>query len=53
MILILASQAPFDVSSVDNIRRLAEHSGAPGHLYPLALLGHDIMPPPPQVCHHL
>ncbi|KAJ4837811.1 Glycerol-3-phosphate dehydrogenase [NAD(+)] [Turnera subulata] len=41
--------APFDASSVDNMRRLAAHSGAPGHLYPLGLLCHDIMPPPPQV----
>lgn len=41
--------APFDASSVDNMRRLAEHSAVPGHLYPLALLCHDIMPPPPQV----
>ncbi|XP_059440786.1 glycerol-3-phosphate acyltransferase ATS12, chloroplastic [Corylus avellana] len=41
--------APFDASSVDNMRRLAEHSGAPGHIYPLALLCNDIMPPPPQV----
>ncbi|KDP30701.1 hypothetical protein JCGZ_16136 [Jatropha curcas] len=41
--------APFDASSVDNMRRLAEHSGAPGHIYPLALLCHDIMPPPLQV----
>ncbi|XP_042952403.1 glycerol-3-phosphate acyltransferase ATS12, chloroplastic-like isoform X2 [Carya illinoinensis] len=41
--------APFDVSSVDNMRRLAEHSGTPGHIYPLALLCHDIMPPPPQI----
>ncbi|CAK7356061.1 unnamed protein product [Dovyalis caffra] len=41
--------ANFDASSVDNIRRLAEHSGAPGHVYPLALLCHDIMPPPPEV----
>lgn len=32
------------------MRRLAEHSGAPGHIYPLALLCNDIMPPPPQVC---
>ncbi|KDO50325.1 hypothetical protein CISIN_1g033699mg [Citrus sinensis] len=31
------------------MRRLAEHSGIPGHIYPLALLCHDIMPPPPQV----
>lgn len=41
--------APFDTSSIDNMRRLAEHSGIPGHIYPLALLCHDIMPPPPQV----
>ncbi|KAF8380748.1 hypothetical protein HHK36_028238 [Tetracentron sinense] len=41
--------APFDVSSVDNMRRLADHSGVPGHIYPLALICHDIMPPPPQV----
>ncbi|XP_024030498.1 glycerol-3-phosphate acyltransferase, chloroplastic isoform X2 [Morus notabilis] len=41
--------APFDASSVDNMRRLAEHSGAPGHIYPLALLCYDIMPPPRQV----
>ncbi|XVF11111.1 hypothetical protein REPUB_Repub07fG0240900 [Reevesia pubescens] len=41
--------APFDSSSVDNMRRLIEHSGAPGHIYPLALLCYDIMPPPLQV----
>ncbi|KAG6636253.1 hypothetical protein I3843_11G097500 [Carya illinoinensis] len=41
--------APFDASSVDNMRRLAEHSGTPGHIYPLAILCHDIMPPPPHV----
>ncbi|XP_019058197.1 PREDICTED: glycerol-3-phosphate acyltransferase, chloroplastic isoform X2 [Tarenaya hassleriana] len=41
--------APFDSSSVDNMRRLVEHSDAPGHIYPLALLCFDIMPPPPQV----
>uniref|UniRef100_A0A5B6Z309 Glycerol-3-phosphate acyltransferase, chloroplastic n=1 Tax=Davidia involucrata TaxID=16924 RepID=A0A5B6Z309_DAVIN len=40
---------PFDASSVDNMRRLAEHSGVPGHIYPLAILCHNIMPPPPQV----
>ncbi|XP_057992434.1 glycerol-3-phosphate acyltransferase, chloroplastic-like, partial [Hevea brasiliensis] len=39
--------APFDAASVDNMRRLAEHSGAPGQY--LSLLCHDIMPPPPQV----
>ncbi|XP_059462309.1 uncharacterized protein LOC132191358 isoform X2 [Corylus avellana] len=32
----------------DNMRRLAEHSGALGHIYPLVLLCNDIMPPPPQ-----
>ncbi|XP_044466187.1 glycerol-3-phosphate acyltransferase, chloroplastic-like isoform X2 [Mangifera indica] len=41
--------APFDASSVDNMRRVAEHSGTPGHIYPLALLCYDIMPPPRQV----
>lgn len=41
--------APFDTSSVDNMRRLAEHSGTPGHIYPLAILCHDIMPPPQKV----
>ncbi|KAH7514894.1 hypothetical protein FEM48_Zijuj11G0138700 [Ziziphus jujuba var. spinosa] len=41
--------APFDASSVDNMRRLAEHAGVPGHIYPLALLCYNIMPPPPQV----
>ncbi|XP_058085693.1 glycerol-3-phosphate acyltransferase ATS12, chloroplastic-like [Magnolia sinica] len=41
--------APFDASSVDNIRRLSDHSGVPGHIYPLSLLCYDIMPPPPQV----
>lgn len=41
--------APFDASSLDSMRRLAEHSGVPGHLYPLALLCYDVMPPPSQV----
>ncbi|CAN6883919.1 unnamed protein product, partial [Brassica oleracea] len=41
--------APFDASSVDNMRRLVEHSGAPGHIYPMSLLCYDIMPPPPKV----
>ncbi|KMT11376.1 hypothetical protein BVRB_5g107070 [Beta vulgaris subsp. vulgaris] len=41
--------AKFDVSSVDNMRRLVEHAGVPGHIYPLALLCYDIMPPPAQV----
>ncbi|CAL1376129.1 unnamed protein product [Linum trigynum] len=41
--------APFDKSSVDNMRRLAENTGAPAHIYPLALLCHDIMPPPAKV----
>lgn len=41
--------APFDVSSVDNMQRLVEYAGVPGHFYPLAILCHDIMPPPAQV----
>ncbi|KAL8112729.1 hypothetical protein AgCh_020149 [Apium graveolens] len=41
--------APFDASSADNMRRLMEHAGRPGHIYPVALLCHDIMPPPAQV----
>ncbi|XP_058191542.1 glycerol-3-phosphate acyltransferase, chloroplastic [Rhododendron vialii] len=41
--------APFDAASVDNMRRLTEHAGVPGHIYPLAILCYDIMPPPPQV----
>ncbi|KAF2587770.1 hypothetical protein F2Q70_00038939 [Brassica cretica] len=41
--------APFDPSSVDNMRRLVEHSGTPGHIYPMSLLCYDIMPPPPKV----
>ncbi|KAL8552925.1 hypothetical protein ACS0TY_001559 [Phlomoides rotata] len=41
--------APFDASAVDNMRRLVEHAGVPGHIYPLAILCHDIMPPPLQV----
>ncbi|KAK6140961.1 hypothetical protein DH2020_025294 [Rehmannia glutinosa] len=41
--------APFDASSVDNMRRLSEHAGVPGHIYPLAILCYDVMPPPPQV----
>ncbi|KAG8382530.1 hypothetical protein BUALT_Bualt05G0087000 [Buddleja alternifolia] len=41
--------APFDASSVDNMRRLAEHAGVPGRVYPLAISCHDIMPPPAQV----
>uniref|UniRef100_A0A251UHM6 Putative glycerol-3-phosphate O-acyltransferase, chloroplast n=1 Tax=Helianthus annuus TaxID=4232 RepID=A0A251UHM6_HELAN len=43
------SPAPFDASAVDNMRRLVEHAGVPGHIYPLSLLCYDIMPPPPQV----
>ncbi|MFS7944609.1 putative glycerol-3-phosphate 1-O-acyltransferase [Helianthus anomalus] len=31
------------------MRRLVEHAGVPGHVYPLSLLCYDIMPPPPQV----
>lgn len=41
--------APFDSSSVDNMRRLVEHAVVPGHIYPLTLLCYDIMPPPPKV----
>ncbi|XP_074264660.1 glycerol-3-phosphate acyltransferase, chloroplastic-like isoform X2 [Silene latifolia] len=41
--------APFDISSVDNMRRLVKHAGVPGHIYPLSILCYDIMPPPPQV----
>lgn len=41
--------APFDASSVDNMRRLLEYSNVAGHIYPLALLCHEIMPPPPEV----
>ncbi|KAI9111747.1 hypothetical protein K1719_017437 [Acacia pycnantha] len=41
--------AHFDASSVDNMRRLVENSGVPSHIYQLALLCYDIMPPPPQV----
>jgi glycerol-3-phosphate O-acyltransferase len=40
--------AAFDASAADNMRRLAEHAGVPGHIYPMAILCHDIMPPPPQ-----
>lgn len=45
--------APFDASSVDNMRRLLEYSNVPGHIYPLALLCYEIMPPPPQVEKHI
>ncbi|CAK9156419.1 unnamed protein product [Ilex paraguariensis] len=41
--------APFDASSLDNMRRIMENAGVPGHIYPLAILCYDIMPPPPQV----
>lgn len=41
--------ALFDTSAVENIRRLIEHSKAPGHMYPLSLLCYDVMPPPSQV----
>eukprot|EP00268_Persea_americana_P056643 TRINITY_DN6708_c0_g1_i3.p1 TRINITY_DN6708_c0_g1~~TRINITY_DN6708_c0_g1_i3.p1 ORF type:complete len:423 (+),score=87.38 TRINITY_DN6708_c0_g1_i3:409-1677(+) len=49
MALLLRGQALFDSSSVDNIRRLLDHSGVPGHIYSLGLLCYDVMPPPPQV----
>ncbi|GJZ11355.1 nuclear export mediator factor NEMF [Tanacetum coccineum] len=38
--------APFDATSLDNMRRLVDHAGVVGHIYPLAILCHDIMPPP-------
>ncbi|KAL3681948.1 hypothetical protein R1sor_024904 [Riccia sorocarpa] len=41
--------AKFDASAVENMRRLLSHMPVPGHMYPLALLCHDIMPPPRQV----
>ncbi|XP_042025005.1 glycerol-3-phosphate acyltransferase, chloroplastic-like isoform X2 [Salvia splendens] len=41
--------APFDSSSVDNMRRLVEHAGIPGHIYPMALMCHELMPPPLEV----
>lgn len=47
--MIRSLQAPFDASAVDNMRRLVEHAGVSGHIYPLAILCYDIMPPPLQV----
>ncbi|VFQ97332.1 unnamed protein product [Cuscuta campestris] len=41
--------APFDPLSVDNMRRLVEHAGVTGNIYPLAILCYNIMPPPLQV----
>uniref|UniRef100_A0A0D9XMX1 Glycerol-3-phosphate acyltransferase, chloroplastic n=1 Tax=Leersia perrieri TaxID=77586 RepID=A0A0D9XMX1_9ORYZ len=41
--------APFDASAVDNMRRLLEHSGVTGHIYPLSLLCYEVMPPPQKV----
>lgn len=41
--------ALFDTSPVENIRRLIEHSKAPGHMYPLALHCYGVMPPPIKV----
>ncbi|ONM00338.1 glycerol-3-phosphate acyltransferase, chloroplastic isoform X1 [Zea mays] len=41
--------AHFDSSTVDNMRRLLEHAGVPGHIYPLSLLCYEVMPPPQQV----
>ncbi|CAN4128116.1 unnamed protein product [Withania somnifera] len=38
--------ASFDASSTDNMRRLVQHAGVPGHIYPLAILCYDIMPLP-------
>jgi hypothetical protein len=31
------------------MRRLLEHSGVPGHIYPLSLLCYEVMPPPQKV----
>nr|GEX74494.1 glycerol-3-phosphate acyltransferase, chloroplastic [Tanacetum cinerariifolium] len=45
---ISENAAPFDASSVDNMRRVVEHDGVSGHVYPIALPCYDIMPPPPQ-----
>lgn len=41
--------APFDAAAVEMMRRLVHDAGPPGHLYPLALLCYDIMPPPRKV----
>jgi len=46
-------QAPFDSSAVDNMRRLLEHAGVPGHIYPLSLLCYEVMPPPQQVLYFI
>ncbi|AQK66238.1 Glycerol-3-phosphate acyltransferase chloroplastic [Zea mays] len=43
-------QAPFDSSAVDNMRRLLEHAGVPGHIYPLSLLCYEVMPPHNRYC---
>ncbi|KAL9262072.1 Glycerol-3-phosphate acyltransferase, chloroplastic-like protein [Drosera capensis] len=41
--------APFDVSVVDRMRKLTAHASVPGHIFPLAVLCYDIMPPPLQI----
>ncbi|EFJ07251.1 hypothetical protein SELMODRAFT_132845, partial [Selaginella moellendorffii] len=41
--------AVFDPAAVDNMRRLVERGDVPGHMYPMALLSYNIMPPPPKV----
>jgi hypothetical protein len=46
-------QAHFDSSTVDNMRRLLEHAGVPGHIYPLSLLCYEVMPPPQQVLYFI
>ncbi|KAL2619872.1 hypothetical protein R1flu_000077 [Riccia fluitans] len=43
------SPAQFDAAAVENTRRMLSQMPVPGHMYPLALLCHDIMPPPRQV----
>lgn len=41
--------AAFDPASVEMMRRMLEDAGPSGHLYPMALLCYDIMPPPRKV----
>eukprot|EP00898_Chlorokybus_atmophyticus_P006122 jgi/Chlat1/6510/Chrsp45S06066 len=36
----------FDPSAVEMMRRLIADSAKPGHLYPMAMVSHGIMPPP-------
>lgn len=41
--------APFDPSSIEMFRLIAEHSGVPTHFYPLALSTYRYLPPPNEV----